>query len=539
MKKYRWLSAVLSIGLAIIAGCATPSSPTGGPPDKEGPRIIETEPETGTTNFSGQSIILHFSEFVDRGSLNRALVLEPDIGLTYELDWGRKSVEIQFDRTIPDSTTLITTVDTEFQDVNGNGMSKPYKVAVSTGSEIDDGSLTGRVRNARTGEGEEGDRVLLYREPVNLSEKANYIASTDTSGMFQFSYLAPGRYKAFWVDDRNRNKIWDRKQERAQPFREEFVELAKEETDTLGTVYKIQEDTTQPSLQGVGLFSSQRMRMRFSENIVLTDSTEIAITDTTGGYWANAYPLYIQPNERFVLFAHSEKPLAPSESYNININGVLDSAENTLVGVSQTFTGSSQEDTTSQRIVKRNNLSGYYPDEPVEVTYAKPIEEPEIRDSLKIIEGNEMAENWGTVEVQRNKLRIIPDSLWKDGLDYEIRVWDPAIEDYRKIQPEVWHSSQMGALEVTAQDSTLENIRLRIINEEANISRDTTFSQQVEVSELPPLNYKVIAYHDLNGNGNWDFGEVEPFVPPEPYFMQRNVPVRRDMTGELTITFGN
>lgn len=537
MNQYRLFCAVLVVGVVFVAGCATPSSPTGGPPDKEGPRIVETEPETGTTNFSSESIVLHFSEFVDRGSLGQAIVLEPNIGISYDLDWGRKSVEVVFDRAIPDSTTLILTIDTEFKDVNGNSLSKPYKVAVSTGSEIDDGGLVGSVRSAATGQREEGDRILLYRKPVNLNEKANYIASTDTSGVFEFSYLAPGEYKALWVDDRNRNKIWDQKQERAQPFQDEFVDLSKGEVDTLGAVYKVQEDTTQPSLQGVGLFSSQRMRMRFSENIVLTDSTNITITDTTGSFWSEAYPLYVQPNDRFVLFSHSEKDLSPEDSYSIEIEGIVDNSENPLTPVSQTFTGSSQEDSTRQRIIGRKNLAGYYPSDTLEIIYARPIEEPEIRDSLQIIEGNEIAENWGSVRIQRNKLRIIPDIRWKDGFNYEIRIWDPEIEDYRKLQPEIWHTSEMGGLDISVQDSTLENVRLRILNEEANISRDTTFSHQVELSNLPPLNYRVIAYQDSNGNGTWDFGQVNPFIAPEPYFIQQRVPVRKDMTGELTITF--
>lgn len=536
MKKYIRLSAALCVVVVFAAGCATPSSPTGGPPDKEGPKIVRTEPETGTTNFSGRSVVLHFSEFVERSTLNSALVLEPDIGISYSLDWGRKSVEVVFDRSIPDSTTLILTVNTDLQDVNGNGLSAPQKVAVSTGPQIDDGKLRGNVKNARTGSGKEGDRILLYRVPVNLEEKANYIASTDTSGSFQFSYLAPGKYKAFWVEDRNRNKIWDPPQERAQPFREEFVEVSKGEADTLGTVYRIPVDTTKPSLQGIGLFSSQRLRLRFSENIRLTDSTDIVVTDTTGAFWADAYPLYIQPGSRFVLFSHSQKALSPSESYQLNISGISDQAGNKLAGSSPTFTGSAQEDTTRQRIIERNKLSGYYPSDTVSITYAKPISEQIIRDSLKVVEGNKLVENWSGVKVRRNKLHIFPETKWKDGLNYELRIWDPGIEDYRKLQPKIWHDSQMGSMDISVQDSTLENLQLQILNEQAGIIRDTAFTNRIEISDLPPLTYRVIIFQDVNGNGSWDFGRVDPFVAPEPYYIRKGVPVEEKMTGELNIT---
>lgn len=537
MQSNPWFGTLLLLVLVGLGSCATPSSPTGGPPDNEGPVIIETEPTTGTTNFSDQTIILHFSEFVNRSSLNQAIVVEPDIGISYELDWGRKSVKLEFDKAIPDTTTLIVTIGTEFQDMNGNAMETPQKIAVSTGPEIDEGQLTGQVISAQSGEGNEGQRILLYRDPVDLTQQADYIASTDTGGVFQFSYLRQGTYKAIWVDDRNRNKTWEPEQERAQPFAQEQIELAKAQSDTIGTIFITEVDTTFPNLQGVGLFSSQRMRMRFSEDIQLTDSASITVTDTLGNHFADADPLYIQPDEEFILFAHSERPLAETSSFQVELEGIVDQSGNAQRNSTPTFTGSTQEDTTQQRIITRNNLSGYFPEDPVEVIYAKPIDNSSIRDSLRIIEGTEMVEEWPHVEISQNILRILPNQQWQDGIDYEMRIWDPIIEDFRSFQPTIWHTSQMGELSITARDSTLQNIRLSIENEESDILRDTSFSRSIEITELPALSYKVTAFQDRNKNGSWDPGRVEPYVKPEPFFIQTNVPVKQAMTGELTISF--
>lgn len=530
------ISTILAIAL-LMSSCATPSSPTGGPRDEEGPTIVRTEPETGTTNFEERSISLHFSEFVERSSLARAIIIEPDIGIEYELDWGRKSVEVEFQQDIPDSTTLILTVETDLRDTNGNEMASPQKIAVSTGSEIDEGKLFGRIIDATTGDGNEEQRILLYRDPVDLTEAANYIASTDTSGSFQFEYLSEGRYKAFWVDDRNRNKIWESQQERAQPFDQEFIELAKAGEDTLGTIFITAVDTVPPVLQGVGLFSSQRLRMRFSEDIQLTDSARIAITDTLGNRLMEADPLYIPPGEPFVLFTQSEAGLAEEESYSLDIQGITDAYGNGLTDITQTFTGSAEEDTTQQRIITRNNLTGYYPSEAVEVTYAKMIEEPSIRDSLKVVAGTELIESWPEVAIQKNIFKIAPDSIWKEGVDYELRIWDPIIEDHRQLRPNIWNESQLGEINVIAEDSTQKDIYLQIRNDESGIRRDTVFSGEVLIESLPALNYEVIAFRDRNGNGEWDFGQVSPYMEPEPYFVQPNVPVKEGMTGDLTISF--
>lgn len=534
-----WIIALMALWAVVLASCATPTSPTGGPPDEKGPEIIRTEPETGAINFSGRSITLYFSEFVERSSLKQAIVIEPDIGISYEIDWGRKSAEVKFDRQIPDSTTLIVTVGTDLTDTNNNGMSSPKKIAVSTGSEIDKGEIIGKVINAATGEVSEGKRVLLYREPYDVTRKADYIASTDTSGQFQFSYLPQGKFKLFWVDDRNRNKAWDLQQERAQPFKKEFVSLKKEEQDTLGTLYFTSVDTTKPALQGVGLFSSNRMRMRFSEDITLADSAKIVITDTLGNEYSQAWPLYIQPNESYILFAYSRDSLAPEASYSLATSGIFDGSENLVADYTGTFTGSAQEDTTRQRIIKRNRVSGYYPSEPLEITYAKPIRESAVTDSLKIIEGDSLIDSWSNVDTEQNILRINPNKQWKDGVEYEVRVWDPGVEDYRKFEPKIWHSSQMGSLNIMMKDSTLKNIRLRLENEESGFERDTLFTGQVEIDNLPPISYKLTVYHDQNTNGQWDYGEVNPYEKPEPYYIRKQVPVEKGLTADLSIEFPN
>lgn len=533
--------SLFTILFAIAYSCATPSSPTGGPRDTLGPEIIRTEPETGTVNFTGDTIILHFSEFVNRGSLSQALVIEPEIGLGYSLDWGRKSVAVEFDRALPDSTTLIVTVGTDFSDLNGNELSSPYKVAVSTGPEIDEGKLIGRIRDAQTGQGNEGRKVLLYRSPVDLTQPANYIGETDTSGIVNFTYLREGQYKAFWVDDRNRNKIWDQERERAQPFYKEFVTLEKAGTDTLGTLFIANSDTSKPDLQGVGLFSSRRLRLRFSENIALTDSSRLQIQDSTGTDFASAYPLYTVPDEEYILFAQSSKPLAPEQSFTLQALNIADQTGNLQPMSTQSFTGSAQEDTTLQRIIGSSVGAGIFPTDTIRVAYAKPITQASTRDSLKVVEGNSIRSPWPNLEIEQNKLRIMPDSVWKRGVDYEFRIWEPAIQRYQKIIPTIWYDNEVGGLNVTFSDTAnVEAVRttqLLLKTAGGDVVADTTFTRQIEIEGLAPINHQLILYQDLNGNGRWDFGQVSPYESPEPYYVQNKIPIQSGFTSDLAVSF--
>lgn len=534
-------NCIILVFISIACSCATPSAPTGGPRDQEGPKIVATEPETGTVNFEGKEIVLYFSEFVERGSLSEALVIEPALGLNYALDWGRKSVAITFDEQLPDLTTLIVTVGTNFSDVNSNKLGSPYKVAVSTGPEIDEGTLSGRILDARTGRGTDGQRVLLYRTPADLAQPANYIGESDTSGVVNFSYLRQGDYKAFWVDDRNRNKTRDPEQERAQPFNQETVSLARAGSDTLGTLYVANSDTSLPKLQGLGLFSSQRLRMRFSENITLTDSTTFGIRDTSGTPFSGAYPLYISPQEKYVLFAQSEKGLAPERSFQLVTRNIADEAGNVQSQIMQTFTGSAQEDTTAQRIVGISTYNGIYPDEAIEVTYAKPITNAAIRDSIKVVEGNDLRESWQNLEIEQNKVRILPDGRWKKGVDYELRIWNPIIKDYRMITPAVFYESDLGTLNIsfadTASEAASQETRLLLKDKAGKTVADTTFSNQIELNGLAPVEHQLRLYQDLNGNGIWEAGQIDPYIKPEPYFIRNNIPVQKGFTSDLTVEF--
>ncbi len=551
----------------IAYSCATPTSPTGGPPDKTPPKITSSEPSSGTVNFKGSEITLHLSEYVERNSLTRALQIEPRTGISHSIDWKKKKVTIKFDRALPDSTTIIVTIGTDFSDLHGNSLDKPHQIAISTGPEIDKGKLTGQVLDARTGKSKKGQKVLLYRKPIDLSKPANYIAETDTGSWVHFSYLSPGTYKAFWVDDRNRDDIWEPENERAQPFKKEFITLEKSDTDSLpvdtlamdslgidslkadsltadslGTLFIANSDTTAPELQGVGLFSSQRLRIRFSENILLTDSTHFSLQDSVSQQkHGHVFPLYVMPKEEYVLFAHSSKPLSPDTTFKLTVRNIVDEAGNVQPSSVMFFTGSDQKDTTDQRIVGTSVGKGIFADEPVKAAYAEPITKAAIRDSLEVIVADSVHTSWKGLKIHRNKVSIFPDSLWKEGRDYTFKLWNPIAKKRRAIKPTIWHSSDLGSLHIAFEDSTGKAARrktqLSIQTAEGKQIADTSFTGEITIPDLAPVKYQVILYQDLNRNGKWDYGSVSPFERPEPYYIHNNVPVKSSLTSDLFVRF--
>ncbi len=58
--------------LILLASCAIPSAPTGGPRDTQPPQLVEVSPQPGSVNVETQSFDFTFNEYVDRASFEQA-----------------------------------------------------------------------------------------------------------------------------------------------------------------------------------------------------------------------------------------------------------------------------------------------------------------------------------------------------------------------------------------------------------------------------------------------------------------------------------
>lgn len=523
----------------LLYSCATPIAPQGGPPDRTPPEISETEPETGTVNFEDREFRFSFSKFIDRGSFRDALQVEPDLGINYEVSFGRRSATVEFEQDLPENTTLILRIGTDLTDTNNNKLATPFQLAVSTGSEIDDASVTARLVNAADGRTDSGLRLFLYREPVDFTERANYIAESDTSGRVQFSYLAADRYRAIWVDDQNRNRNWEQDRERAQPFSRESFTLEKGEEMDLGTLFMVQPDTTRPRLQGVGMLTGTRLRLRFDEEIYWSDDARIELQDSTGSHFSDAFPLYILPDDHQILIAESERELEEERSFRIRLEEFADSSGNPVHVMTDSFIGSAEPDTVGLTIVGDNTHPGLFRDEALVVGYNKIIRDRNVVDSLKVTVGDEMIEEWSEVEVDRHRLIIHPDPVWESGIAYQFLIWNPAREELRPLEPEIWQENELGSLEVFMEESSdSSEYRIRVFDPDRKVDVDSTFTKSLVLERLPPLEYTVIVFRDSEDSGEWESGSVNPFREPEPYFVRRRIPVREGFTSELGIRFG-
>src|SRR6056297_3781602 len=177
------LRPVLSLSVLfclLLGSCATPVGPSGGPPDRTPPEIINTVPEVGTTNFKGDEVRFEFSEFPDRNSVRQNVTIEPNMGIQYDVGFSRKTAIVEFSTDLPENTTILVKLGSDVADTRRNTLGSSFDLAFSTGPVIDDGRITARLRDAERGSVDAGERVFLFREPIDYTAQANYVAQSDT-----------------------------------------------------------------------------------------------------------------------------------------------------------------------------------------------------------------------------------------------------------------------------------------------------------------------------------------------------------------------
>ena len=537
------LNTIIIATLALlIIRCATPTQPSGGEPDTTGPSIIETQPEDGTVNFDGDEIIFEFDDYIDRGSFEQAFSIQPELGIEYDVSWSRRTATVSLETELPDTTTIVFGLSTDLTDMNNNAMESSFQLAISTGPDIDEGEITGFIIDGNDGTGMEQERVLLYRLPYDIETAADYIAEADEDGSFSFQYLREGTYKAFWVDDRNRNRTWDPPREAAQPFSKETVDLEAGGSEDFGTLFIQQVDSIPPELIGVGLYNPERLRLRFDEGIEISDTTDITVTNEDGDPLHSAMPLYVEPGNQSVMFARSENPLDPDENHLLDLHDIYDSEGNPAIFAADPFSGSDEPDTTLQRLIRHDTQHGIREDEPLRFRFADAIDPEQdshrmIQDSLDVVVTDTAITGWEHTEIDRNFLYVYPDQQWQEAESYTIRLWNPGRMARRDFDPVIWYEDDLGELELIVEEPSSEDAvhEFEVINEEGQRVKRGNFHESTILEGLAPGQYTVKVYEDENRDGRWQAGSVEPFRPPEPYYVESEITVESGLTGQVMI----
>ena len=523
----------LAFGLALlagVAGCATISSPTGGPVDTTPPSLVAALPADGSTNVTETTLRLAFSERIAAASAPRAVRVVPEGAAPPRVRVRGDEVEVRFD-SLRAATTYVVTIGTDLADERNVKLASPITVAFATGDQIDQGAIAGVVRDPVSGRGVGGLVVLAYRGAApDLAAAPDYRTEVGSDGAFRLAYLRPDSFLVFALDDRNRNGRADAGERFAAP--PSLATLAVSAADSTASVPQLDlwvtsRDTVPPLPRRVRTISDRRFAIRFDEPVELLrpqlDASDWVLSDSAS---ARPTPVLVyqdpvQPAE--VRFLAAEPlPEAPHEIRLRAPDAVADSAGNELAPFRLAFTPSATADTLQARVtgflnggpLRSDSTQSVRADQPIGLRYSSPPDLDAVRERVELVTTDAAPV---AVTLARTPdglgVRVLPDSTAPSAFRLQLRGDSTVSRSFARL----------GRDDTGALVGTVPGAAGRPVIAEVTLDDGTVRSALVDAdgafafSRLAPGPVRLRLFEDLDGDGQWSGGRLPPdAVPPEP-----------------------
>lgn len=560
------LFVAVSAWIVIISSCANLGMPTGGPMDSIPPILIETHPEYKALNYKGDYVRLTFNEFINTEDISEELVISPPLAKRPIIRTKSKSLVIEFNEDLLDSTTYSLDFKNSIADNNEKNPYKNMRFSFSTGDVYDSLRIAGRVLNASNLEPVEKGLVLLQR---NLNDSAvftvmpNYIAKTDETGLYMIDNIAPGKYHLFAINDLNNDL----------KYNEGAEEIAFADSLIIPSAYFVEElDTLVSGVDSILIlghthFSPEPIYLRqFMEDIfdqyldsykretrnkcifVFNESVEdtftINLIDKDVNDW---YQLEYNENIDSLILWIADTTIARLDTLFMEVSYFqLDSAQQLYVKkdtLEMNFTDKAEpekkrkkgkesdqelpepltqfiwETTVRSSIVEMNEDIGLIAKEPLSYFDSTKVFLYFTEDTLKTplpFKFEKDTSAWRKYNISYN---WEPDTKYTLEIDSAasvniygitskkmVKTFATREEDYYGSRELILTGVKMPILiQLLKNDDKEEVIRQKRIAEDGNVMFDF----------LAPGKYKIKVVYDENGNGKWDTGSFQDKVQPE------------------------
>lgn len=201
----------------LMASCANPVTPSGGPKDTTPPEFVKSIPPMYCRNFSEDKIKITFNEFLQLKDLNNQVIISPPMTILPEFKLKGKSIIIEIKDHLKENTTYNIFFGSSITDLTEGNPVENFQYIFSTGNVIDSLSIIGQVYDAFDLSPLKNLNVMLYTNSIDTLVfdslpyfvKPYYMTKTDELGNFSLKNLANQSYKIFALNDQNGNLIFD------------------------------------------------------------------------------------------------------------------------------------------------------------------------------------------------------------------------------------------------------------------------------------------------------------------------------------------
>lgn len=206
------VGAVIAAGL-LVGACARREPPSGGPPDIDPPRIVSTEPDSGSAGVEvARPFTITFSEPMEPGSTSQSVSIAPYVEIQRQ-NWKGRVLSVTFADSLQPNRTYTLFVGGTARDRHNNALIVGRTIVFSTADSFPRGRIEGRI-DPRGFSGP-GTHLWCYDAaragtPDSTARDYDAIGFAGEHGEFRIDGLAaPGRYRLYGFADLNRNRSFE------------------------------------------------------------------------------------------------------------------------------------------------------------------------------------------------------------------------------------------------------------------------------------------------------------------------------------------
>ena len=535
------------LSLLIIFSCAAVMSPPGGPKDVIPPKLVETIPPDGTTDFKGDKVELVFNEYLDENTIDRAVKILPSSDKKLEFAYKGKRIVVEFPDSLFKNQTYIISINRELSDEHGVKLDKGVQVAFSTGSKIDQGSISGKIEYFN----EASLNLWKVRDSIDYAKfyerKPDYVFDASNNGEYEFKYLSSGEYRLTAVDKRFSGMPINL--ERTTYGLSWLPELKIENQQKIeGANIRILEEAGPIKMINAESLQQSWGRISFSGDITdIVDDLSIELIVEDSVIVSTDYFLNPEDNSTLYFLTHNQ------------INNYVSILTNSLKKNNITIVDSSVIRLKMESFNDTTDLSIFQP----KSKYILNIEKEKIK-PLKIIFSNLINTklNEKSFSISRDSIAIPLEVYWESPLSINLFPkynWEPnssynlrIIRDL--ITPIYGRSLKDSIVSIDFKTSNYNGFGSLLIN--TNIEpKDQIFAELKNIEKLVPElrsivnsngntsminipegNYFLMFFKDIDNNNTYSPGNIYPYVPSEWFYNYPDtVKIRSNWDMELEV----
>jgi hypothetical protein len=186
--------------------------PNGGPYDEQPPRFVSSKPFPGQINYKGKTVEILFDELIQiEKPTENVIVTPPQKQLPVIRPAGRRVV-VELKDSLLEQTTYTLDFTSSIVDNNEKNVLENFSFAFSTGDVLDSLEVSGHLLNAENLEPMPGITIGLHRnlhDTAFVKEAFVRTSRTNDRGRFVIRNIAPGTYRIFALNDKNRDYKFD------------------------------------------------------------------------------------------------------------------------------------------------------------------------------------------------------------------------------------------------------------------------------------------------------------------------------------------